>query len=305
MGEWEKRIGERGESVVSDFLDLIGWGDAQRNVSLPCLKKDKHKCKTHGIDAFFSYQSNLVDRTLDHLVISIKYTTKKYPASPGSKFKEHFTDLAKAMECFRSSSVRKRAGQNFTSVNNARNVGVLFWLTNDRDNRDVVSEVSTVRKIDDLSYENIFVVDDFRAAHIFDTVSWVKSYSDTHDFEFFYPNTGRNINPAFKESAGPVLPVEYVNSPVLPMVVKKNDGKKVFVISSIDEFHVDRLRKLIGLAQNITQDLSSETKILFPDYDELFHENDVKDAKAGFEDKDFTASVGVSCYRDDFRGGVA
>ena len=31
MGEYSKRVGEVGESVVTEFLSLIGWKDPMRN----------------------------------------------------------------------------------------------------------------------------------------------------------------------------------------------------------------------------------------------------------------------------------
>jgi hypothetical protein len=30
VGEWSRRIGEVGEEVIGEFLDLIGWTDPQR-----------------------------------------------------------------------------------------------------------------------------------------------------------------------------------------------------------------------------------------------------------------------------------
>jgi len=51
----------------------------------------------------------------------------------------------------------------------------------------------------------------------------------------------------------------------------------------------------------MTLDLATETLIIFPNYNQLQHENDVRRAKAGFEDKSFTKTVTVSCYRNDFR----
>ena len=92
MGEWSRRIGEVGEDIVGEFFELIGWGDSQRNLDLPCMKGQHHKNSesegprtTHGIDYFFSYKSQLFDRTLDHLVISVKYTIVVNTLIPISK----------------------------------------------------------------------------------------------------------------------------------------------------------------------------------------------------------------------------
>lgn len=306
MGEWSRRIGEHGESVVAELFEMIGWADAQRNVTLPCVQSQRHgggesERRTHGVDSFFSYHSSLVDRTLDHLVVSVKYSSTPYPASPNSKFKEHFSDLAMTLECFRRSSLRSAAGKQFSGVGNARNIGVLFWLTNDRSNQDILSKVASVRKVDDFAYETIFVVDDFRASFLFDSIHYVKTKYSADCVEFLYQSTGRNINPTTRETAGKILPVEFVNSPILPFRIQKSDGGKILVLTCIETFHPDRLRRLIGLAQNVTQDFAKETIILFPDYDQLHHENQVREAKAGFEDKGFTESVRVGAFRTGFR----
>jgi len=307
MGEWSRKIGEVGEKTVSDFMNMIGWGDAQHNLTLPCIQRQRHSTadgerKTHGIDHFFSHQSNLVDRTLDHLVISVKYSASAYPVNPNAKFKEHFLDLAKTLECFRKSDLRNTTGKHFSGISIARNIGVLFWLTNDRANQDVISKLAELRKIDEYAYETIFVVDDYRASFIYDSIRFVKNmFSGEDKVEFLYPSTGRNLNPTTRESSGKILPVEFINSPILPFRIEKKDGGKVLAMTCIEDFNTDHLRRLIGLAQNITQDFAKETLLLFPDYDKLRHENQVGEAKTVFENKSFTESVKVGSLRTGFR----
>jgi hypothetical protein len=306
MGEWSRKIGEHGEDVVSELFELIGWADAQKNLTIPCLQGQRHSNgtsvrTTHGIDSFFSYKSRLVDRTLDHLVMSIKYSSNPYPASINLKFKEHFIDLAKTIECFKRSSLRSQAGKQFSGINNARNIGVLFWLTNDRSNESILSKVASVRKVDDFAYETIFVVDDSTASFLFDSIHYIKGKYAEDSVDFLYHFTGRNINPATRETSGTILPVEFVNSPILPFRITKIGGAKILALSCAKNFHVDRLRRLIGLAQNLTQDFAQETVILFPDYDRLVHDNSVKEAKVGFKDNNFTESVKVASFHTGFR----
>ena len=308
MGEWSKKIGEVGEKIVFDLLDEIGWGDAQKNVSISCVHGQRHGTEnsattTHGIDGFFSYPSRLTDRTLDHLIISVKFSSNPYPDSPSSKFKDHFLDLAKTMECFRKSSLRNEAGKHFSGIETARNVGVLFWLTNDRSNKDIISKVSNCRKIDDYTYETIFLVDDYKAAFLYDSIRFLRLNNPTNTVEFLHPSTGKNINPTTREAAGKVLPVEYVNSPILPFRITSNDNKKTLVLSNADDFAVDSLRRLLGLAQTLSQEFATNTLILYPDYDPLRHDNFVQEAKAGFANKTYTESVSVGCFRNDYRGG--
>ncbi len=96
MGEWSQKVGAAGESLVQEFLQLIGWGSAQRGVTLPCARPEKHQISnaergTHGIDFLFTYKSPLMDEVLQNVLASVKFTSKPYPRNPTSKFKEHFT----------------------------------------------------------------------------------------------------------------------------------------------------------------------------------------------------------------------
>lgn len=42
MGEYAKRIGEVGENVVVDFLNIIGWKNPQRNVDILSTNPEEH-----------------------------------------------------------------------------------------------------------------------------------------------------------------------------------------------------------------------------------------------------------------------
>ena len=209
------------------------------------------------------------------------------------------------MECFRKSKLRSEAGRQFSGVGIARNAGILFWLTNDNRNIDIVSKIAKSRKLEEYTYETIFIVDDFRAAFLYDAIRFVRQeYSDSK-VEFLYPQTGKNINPNTREAGGDVLPVEYINSPVLPFRVTTIDNKKKLVLASTDGFALDNLKRLLGLAQTLSQEFASRTVILYPDYLPLQHENMVQEAKAGFENKSYTESVTVDCFRKDHRGVAA
>ena len=307
MGEWSKKIGEVGENIVGEFFGLIGWSDAQKGIELNCNRGERHGSenstkKTHGIDYFYSYESSLVDRTLDHLVISVKYKAEKYPSSPTTLFKSHFLDLAKTMECFKLSEVRQKASRNFSSVEKSRDIGVLFWLSNDTsDDQDIISKVANSKNLSEFNYGTIYLVDNKRLSFIFDSINYAKNINSTKSYEFFYPSTGRNINPTSRESSGRILPVEYINSSILLIKNIQSDGSFIFLVTCIDEFHKDRLKRLIGLVHDITQNLTTHIKISFPDFDGLYHSNEVMEAKSGFKDKNFTDRIEVTSYRSDFR----
>ena len=303
MGEWSKKVGERGENLIKEFFELIGWSNSQDGLEMLCLRSESHEGKTHGIDRFFSYKSPLEDGVLNNVLSSVKYSSAEYPSAPSSLFKRHFFDLAKTLECFKNSDIRRSAIKNFVGIDCSKNIGVLFWLSNYREqNRDILSEVASCKGLDAYAYETIYVVDNKRISFVYDSIQTLKSRFPSQSIEFFYPSTGKNINPLAKSSSGPVLPVEYINSSVLLFkVVDKSNESKTLVISCIDQFSSVDLKRLIGLAQEISQDLTNSTLILFPDYDYLNNENEVNDAKSGFNNQSFVNSVKVASFRDDFR----
>lgn len=303
MGEWSKKVGETGEKLVKEFFELIGWSSSQDGLEMPCLRQEKHEGKTHGIDRLFSYLSPLEDGVLNNVVTSVKYTSNDYPSSPNALFKSHFFDLAKTLECFKNSEIKRDSTKNFIGVDSTRNIGVLFWLSNPKEqDRDILTEVANCKGLDAFAYETIYVVDNKRISFIYDSIRGLKASFPNRSIEFFYPSTGKNINPLTKNPSGLVLPVEYISSSVLlfKVVDSKNDSK-MLVISSVDNFNTSDLKRLIGLAHDISQDWNASTLILFPDYDTLHHKNDVNDAKSGFKNQSFVGSLRVASFRNDFR----
>lgn len=313
MGEWSKRVGEAGEEIVKEFFELIGWMDSLGNISIPCVNGERHKTKkdgkprpTHGIDRLYSYKSPLEDGVLNHVIASVKYTAEPYPANPNSKFKEHFLDLTKTLECFKRSEQKQKANRNHSGVDVAKDVGVLFWLSNDvKREVDILKEVARCKGLDEYPFETVYLVDNNRVSFVYDSIKILKmAYADS-TIEFFYPSTGKNINPLEKSSSGVSLPVEYINSSVLLFRVENkynsNGRSTILIISTIERFDSSNLKRLLGLAQEISQDWAASILILFPDYNKLEHENDVLDAKSGFINKSFTSSVKVSSIHGDFR----
>jgi hypothetical protein len=94
-------------------------------------------------------------------VISAKYTLGPYPSNPSSKFKEHFLDLAKTMECFKGSEIRQSSNNQFSGIDEAKEIGVLFWLSNNPSGTgDVIQRIANVRNLDQYNYDSIYGADD-------------------------------------------------------------------------------------------------------------------------------------------------
>jgi hypothetical protein len=301
MGEWSKKIGEYGENVTEKFFSIIGWNDLVKGIELPCLNSNEHlnlngnPKTTHGIDFLYSYMNQLVSGQLNNIVISSKYKTIKYPNSPTGLFKDFMDDLITTLECFDSSILKNSISDGF-SCNSINDVGVLFWLNNQEEsNDDLINVVSSARISDTFMNKTIYIMDNKRVAFIIEVMKYIKTMSETFDYNFYYPNTGQNINPQSRENVGKTLPVEYLNSSIIPIKLtnKYNPKETCLFLATLDDFEEVDLIQLIGLSKDITTNLIGQVIIAFPDYHELEHNQTVTLAKQKFQSAEFTKTVKV------------
>lgn len=309
MGELSKKIGEKGEKLVINFLNLLGWSDLPEGESILCIHPEKHKRTdnnrtTHGIDLFYSARSQVQDFTLDNTVISVKYSSNAYPNSPSTKFKEHLKDLAQTVECFINSNLRATNNEEheFTGVTNVNDTGVLMWLTNHKDSeQDVVSKIANVNLNRELNFSSIQIVDNARAAFLYNTISFIKYKYGKNNVYFHYAFSSVNYKDPNIKKFGKAFPVEYLTADTIPFRIIKNDTENViFCLSTRDNFSENSLNRLLYLAGDVSQEFTSDFTLLFPDYDALKHESTVKKAKRAhgkFTDKKIT----VISYGNDFR----
>ena len=99
------------------------------------------------------------------------------------------------------------------------------------------------------------------------------------------------------------MPFEYLNSDVLPMAINQDNKNKLLLLVK-DKFCKEYLRRLIGLAQEITSDWAANIVIAFPNFNKFEDEEIVRSCKADFEDSSFTDKITVITYAPDFRDEV-
>lgn len=300
MGEWSKKIGEYGEDIIENFLSDIGWNDPVKGMTIQCYmqngehKNDKEKSvKTHGVDFLYSYMNPLFDGQLNNIIISSKYSMDKYPNSPTEKFKWYIADLVNTIQCFSCSEkkVELISLYNCTSIND---VGVLFWLSGSKDSDDdLISKVSSSRL--DLTCNNtVYIVDNRHITFILELIKYIKAQEKYH-YSFYYPSTGLNINPTSRQNTGNIMPVEYINSSLIPFKLenKSNSNETILFIGTLEKFEKDTFIRLMGLAKDLSTNLVGQVIIGFPDYSYLSHNEIVRTSKLGFQDADFTKTVKV------------
>lgn len=309
MGEKSKLIGEYGEKSVENFLKLIGWGEPPKGTEFKCSnqnhisKNTKKQKKTHGIDFFYAYKSPLVDSVLKKVNISVKYSNEFYPNSPGPKFKEYFEDLVTAIECFKFTPELKEIINSIKGYSSSEDIGVLFWLTNNNEsNSDLIPKLSNINISTEANFHSLYVVDNKRIDFIYLSLKYAISIFNNSDINFFYPDTGKNIIPSIKKNFGKILPVEYINSSILPLRIEDNLSKQTtLALFTIDPFDVDDLKRLISLSQELSKSWPSKILICFPNYNETNHSREVRIAKNNFEDAKFTNNISVQSFYDDFK----
>lgn len=310
MGEWSKTVGEKGEKIVEYFFkDILGYNNVMQNESINCIKGVKHKIKkstkdrtTHGIDALIKSVSPVEDNLLEVGIISSKFTSKKYPNSPKTLFKEHLVDLAHTIECYKNSKLAAEINYNTQNVNKTEIIGILVWASNLSDKDfNVLSQVSNIIIDSDLIFDKIIVLDNNRLNFFVETIKNAKNVYGAENVKFIYHNTGLNNIHLQSSSYGDFLPINYLFSDIIPVRVEKQ-GKVEMLIFSKDEFSVDNFNKILDFAKSFDH-LSSVTSTIlsFPDYNDLDHTHLVKRKLMEFGNYTYGENLFLKKHTEDFR----
>lgn len=302
MGEISKRTGELGEEAGYRFLERIGWTNGQRGLSIPCNDTIKHiDRQSHGIDYLKLYNCPLIQQRLVNAVVSIKATKNAYNKYPNSDYKKFLHEISDICNCYNRSNEKSEATEQFlhSPVDTESIIGVLLWFSNDaeEERRDLLKETATanIDGLEDFQFEATYIVDLKRAEFIWEILGHADSnYSG---WEFLYIETGLNYREDIKIKAGPLLPVEYINSSIIPLKLSK-PGLENLILYTIDGYNEDDLKKLIGLANKLSGTFAGSIDILFPDYVINGNENTVRKVLDYFRDDNLTDKVNVRSYKD-------
>lgn len=195
------------------------------------------------------------------------------------------------MQCFGCSGKKTEISEQY-SCSSINDIGVLFWLNGAKNsNDDLISSISSAR-IDIECNNPIYIVDNRHIVFILELMKYIKSLQN-YNYSFYYPSTGLNINPVTRKNTGDFLPVEYINSSLIPFKLenKNNPNETILFIGTIEDFEKDSFIRLMGLAKDLSTNLAGQVIIGFPDFNNLLHEDVVKTSKLGFQDANYTKTV--------------
>lgn len=302
MGEFSKYVGDVGEEIVSDFLKLFGWRNLCSNKQLDCIVGEHHK-NTHGIDALYVYSSILQKQSLVSVVVSAKYSSLPYE-SVKSTFRDHFKDLAQTIECYSKSQLKRNVTKAFSGSSRKEDIGVLFYLNNDEDesNDNIKSKIINSRIDSSLKYTAIHVIDNARAKFLYSSLNFIKKRYG--EISFFCLNTTLNVASSVRHSK--TMPVEYITSPIIPVSVPDENGRKFILLCDFN-YNKESLALVYKLARKLCSDFASHYEIYFKKYNKLTDSpsvDEVKMAQSFDEDSEDTVTeitLIVDTYNSTFR----
>ncbi|CAE6891994.1 hypothetical protein ACOMICROBIO_NCLOACGD_00962 [Vibrio sp. B1ASS3] len=287
MGEFSKYVGEVGEEIVDDFLRLFGWKNMCSNKELSCCIST-HKKKTHGIDALFLYPSPLQKQSLVSVVVSAKYSSNPY-SNIKTTFKSHFTDIAHTVDCYSKSQLKRSLTKAFKGSSRKDDIGVLFYLNNDEsgDKDNIKSYIANSRLDSSLKFSVIHVIDNARADFLYSSLSFIKSKYSL--LEFFC--NGTTLKVGTSKSHSRVMPVEYITSPIIPVSIMTEGGRKLVLLCDFD-FSKESLELVYKLARKLCAEFTNHYEVYFKTYSKL------RDAPVVDEVKMSAQAEGLNCEDD-------
>lgn len=308
MGEWSKKVGEKGEVIVEYFFkEILGYNSVLTGESIDCIKGAKHKIgkkdrSTHGIDGMISAKSPLEDNILDIGVISSKFTSKPYPNSPKTTFKEHITDLAHTLECFKYSKLYSDTNKKYSQIDRTDITGILVWASNKSpQNEGIIPKISNSLLDQDLVFDKIIIIDNERISFFVETVLNAKKEFGEKNVKFVYHNTNLNNSGLPTHSYGSFLPINYIFSDLIPIRIE-NENNVDLLLFSKDEFNSENFSQLLAFAKNFDHlDSTHRVIISFPEFNKLENESAITSVLAEFEQYKLNKNLIVRTHLSNFK----
>jgi len=294
-GEFPVLSGEHGHKMVKEILKLIGWIPAE-HFDISCSLEFEHKREKskngrtqHGIDLMYQYPSPLITANHDVILVSSKHSQKHYTNVLRSS-QDFLLELAQDLECAKFSDELREMIENTDKIENF--IGVLFWLASEESkDYDIISKISNDIDFKKTKFDSIFLIDNKKATFLVSAIKTAQSYRDNVKIKFLYPHTGKNMHHDNLVITDTFLPVQYINSSILPIILDDNIKISCLLFCN-DNFDKEYLKRLIWLAHKLCG-LTNEIVIYFNDYDETPHAKIVNSVKQLFRDSDLVNKITV------------
>ncbi len=278
--------------IAKKILDIIGWTNFGENVTVNIYNERKEIDEQFNVDFFGDFESKLKSDVDDAIFITSLHDLM-YPASSKTEIQNY---LYGSERVFDDLKIQKKIPIKRNSNTEYHNI--LFWLTteNSEVNQDFIHHAKDNYKRDGLNDDMYYyLVDNNKANFLISTIVTAKNYRDDLTVKFLYPITEANQNPGQIGKRGTKLPVQYINSSVLP-IIKESSNKISILIFCSDNFTEDSLKKLIWLTIRLTSGLGNEYLLYFPDYNDSEFQNIASEVIRSFNDDVLEEKIHVKKY---------
>lgn len=308
-GELAVKTGADGEVMMENFLKAIGWMSLSKNIQFSCNLGVKHKSgktqserNTHNIDGVFCYDNPLNHQDKDIVLCSSKHNLDGYATK--SKVFEFLQEMAYSLEC--APNDYAFSSQFMDNDRSSVYKGVLFWVSskNEEKNTSIINNVSDEILDDENAdsprlktrdFDSIYLVDNQKVSFILSAIKTAESLYPGASIKFLYPHTGRNNETDKVMVAGEVMPIQYINSSLLPIVI---DAERISVLLFCDEqYDAGSVKKMIWFAHKISG-LANSIRIYYNDFDVTRHQSEVNIIKQSFKDHSLTNKIELSRIRN-------
>lgn len=280
------------QRIAKKILELIGWNQFGENQKVEIFNEHTSETDVHQVEFVGNFESKLKEDTGDFIMVSSIHDLK-YPDSSKAEIVKYINDTEIIFD-----DIKKNNSIPLKAYQNTDYYSLLFWLTTDP------NEVSTNfihhskenyrRNLlkEDVNY---FLIDNSKANFLISSIATAKNYRDNVPVKFLYPITEGNQSPKRIGERGFKLPVQYINSSVIP-ITKEDKSKISFLLFCSDTFSTETLKKLIWLTIRLTSGFGNEYLLYFPDYDEATHSNDAKEVIRSFNEELLDEKIKILRY---------
>jgi hypothetical protein len=280
------------QRIAKKILELIGWNQFGENQKVEIFNEHTSETDVHQVEFVGNFESKLKEDTGDFIMVSSIHDLI-YPDSSKAEIVKYINDTEIVFNDFKQNNTIP-----LKTFQNTEYFSLLFWLTTDP------SEVSTnfIHHAKDNYRRNLlkedvnyFLIDNSKANFLISSIATAKNYRDNVPVKFLYPITEGNQSPHRIGERGLKLPVQYINSSVIP-ITKEDKSKISFLLFCSDTFSTESLKKLIWLTIRLTSGFGNEYLLYFPDYDEATHSNDAKEVIRSFNEELLDEKIQILRY---------
>lgn len=278
--------------IAKKLLELVGWNQFGENQTVEIFNERTSENDIHSINFVGDFESKLKDNSGDFVMVSSIHDLK-YPSTSKTEITKYLYSTDIVFSDFKEKKkipLKKFDATDYYSL--------LIWLSTDNNevSSDFIHQVKENYKRNLLNDEiNYFLIDNNKANFLISSIVTAKNYREDIAVKFLYPITEANQSPNMIGQRGLKLPVQYINTSVIP-IAKEDKSKISFLLFCSDPFSPDALKKLIWLTIRLTSGFGNEYLLYFPDYDESQNKNEAFEIIRSFNEELLDEKIKILRY---------